>query len=310
MNVAAVNLLLRPVQASDLPQVVQLDQHCFGGLWTIQGYGREVDSPNSDLLALWAVPTDEVNSIQSAIAPFPSSPALHTSNTAAAAADSFDPGSSSDALSDALSDVLKDDLDDLLNDSLDKKLAASAQSPPTASAGFIESRAEKPQNSLDHFSENSPDIALDSALDSALDNLDNSAKNKADLIGIGCLWAILEEAHITLLGIDPRYRRQGLGQLLLYALLASAHQRGLERATLEVRQSNQRAIALYQRFGFRTAGSRKQYYPDGEDALILWRSGLHHAEFAQKLQAWQQEIHAKLQAHGWQDLAQLGTMQR
>ena len=45
------------------------------------------------------------------------------------------------------------------------------------------------------------------------------------------------------------------------------------RFTLEVRQSNGAAIALYERFGFRSAGVRRRYYQDnGEDAIIMWRT--------------------------------------
>ncbi len=62
------------------------------------------------------------------------------------------------------------------------------------------------------------------------------------LLGIGCLWSIMSEAHITLLGINPDYQRQGLGELLLYALLQDAVGRKLERATLEVRTANYPAI--------------------------------------------------------------------
>ncbi len=102
------------------------------------------------------------------------------------------------------------------------------------------------------------------------DNLDT-------LIGFGCFWAILEEAHITILMVHPDYRGQGLGQFLLTSLLKAAVQRQLERATLEVRASNTVALSLYQKFGFKVAGTRKGYYPKtGEDALILWRSGLDH----------------------------------
>lgn len=92
------------------------------------------------------------------------------------------------------------------------------------------------------------------------------------VIGLGCLWAILEEAHITTLAIHPDYHRQHLGQLLLTQLLRLAWGRGLTHATLEVRKSNHRALSLYQKFGFRTAGERKKYYSDGENALILWCS--------------------------------------
>ena len=49
---------------------------------------------------------------------------------------------------------------------------------------------------------------------------------------------------------------------------------GREKAyTLEVRTSNAPAIALYERFGFRSAGTRRRYYHDtGEDAMIMWRA--------------------------------------
>ena len=90
------------------------------------------------------------------------------------------------------------------------------------------------------------------------------------VIGLGCIWAILDEGHITTLAIHPDYHRQRLGQLLLIQQLQQAGQRTHTHATIEVRASNQRALALYQKFGFQTAGRRKRYYKDGEDALILW----------------------------------------
>ncbi len=104
------------------------------------------------------------------------------------------------------------------------------------------------------------------------------------LVGIGCFWSILEEAHITLLAIHPDYQRQGLGRSLLSALLQLARAQGLERATLEVRPSNQAALSLYQKFGFQEAGRRRRYYQDNdEDALILWRSGLQAPDFDRSL---------------------------
>ncbi len=121
------------------------------------------------------------------------------------------------------------------------------------------------------------------------------------IIGCGCFWAILEEAHITLLMIDPHYQGQGLGQLLLYGLLRDAVNRNLERATLEVRVSNQPALCLYQKFGFEVAGQRKGYYKKtGEDALVLWRSGLDYPQFQQQLSLWNQEVNDRLTANHWQ----------
>jgi ribosomal-protein-alanine N-acetyltransferase len=110
------------------------------------------------------------------------------------------------------------------------------------------------------------------------------------IIGIGCLWAILDEAHITLLGIDAPYRRRGLGRWLLIHLLLAAGDRGLTHATLEVRQSNQAALALYESLGFRVAGERRRYYADDESALILWRGDLQNPAFLTELQAQQQQL--------------------
>lgn len=148
---------LRTIDHSLLPQVLELDRICFGRLWTLEGYQREIDSPNSELIA----------------------------------------------------------------------------------------------------------IVLDQTL-----------------MGYACFWAIVDEAHITILAVHPDYQRQGLGKLLLWALLDRAHQRQMKHATLEVRISNDSAISLYEKFQFKVAGQRKHYYPDtGENALILWRGGVHADEF-------------------------------
>jgi [ribosomal protein S18]-alanine N-acetyltransferase len=99
-------------------------------------------------------------------------------------------------------------------------------------------------------------------------------------IGFGCFWSILDEAHITLLGIHPDYQGQGLGQLLLKSMLDRAREIEMARATLEVRASNQGAIHIYQKFGFETVGRRKKYYQDNdEDGIIMWRGGLQHPYF-------------------------------
>jgi [ribosomal protein S18]-alanine N-acetyltransferase len=121
------------------------------------------------------------------------------------------------------------------------------------------------------------------------------------LIGISCGWRILEEMHITLLAVHPDYRRWGLGQILLNGLLWVGCQQNLERVTLEVRESNQAALALYNKFGFQVAGRRRRYYPDtGEDGLILWCGRLNEPEFGQMLRQQQQQIVANLQTRGWQ----------
>lgn len=120
------------------------------------------------------------------------------------------------------------------------------------------------------------------------------------LIGMGCSWRILEEMHITLMAVHPDYRRSGLGQILLIGLLWLGCQHHLERATLEVRESNSVALALYEKFGFQVAGRRRRYYPDtGEDGLILWRGDMETPEFMQMLRQQQQQTIASLEVKGW-----------
>ncbi len=100
------------------------------------------------------------------------------------------------------------------------------------------------------------------------------------LIAYGCVWAIVDEAHITILGTHPEHLRQGHARKVLKELLRRAIAREMSRATLEVKESNQAAIALYQALGFEEAGRRKKYYSDTkEDALILWTGGLQTVKY-------------------------------
>ncbi len=125
------------------------------------------------------------------------------------------------------------------------------------------------------------------------------------LLGMACLWAILEEAHITTLAIDPAHQGKKLGQLLLTELLLHGHRRGLTRATLEVRASNERALNLYQKFSFKEAGQRKRYYSDGENARILWRSGLQNEDFLSQIAEERQRAIAHLSKHYTTDFSTL-----
>lgn len=99
-----------------------------------------------------------------------------------------------------------------------------------------------------------------------------NSQSEEQVIGLACFWAVLEEAHITLLAIHPDFQGQGLGKSLLNYLLAEAENKGLKRATLEVAENNLKALSLYQKLGFKEAGRRKKYYQKtGEDALVLWK---------------------------------------
>jgi [ribosomal protein S18]-alanine N-acetyltransferase len=163
---------------SQIPEILVLDQICWGSLWTAEGYLREIDSPNSSLLTL-----------------------------------------------------------------------------------------------------------------NLFDSESTKCKSKPKIVGIACLWAIADEAHITLLGIAPDYRRQGFGTLLLLALLENAIAQKLGWATLEVNVNNFQAINLYKKFGFEIIGKRKGYYQStGDDALILWLKKVQKPDFQNSLTQWQQSL--------------------
>jgi ribosomal-protein-alanine N-acetyltransferase len=78
--------------------------------------------------------------------------------------------------------------------------------------------------------------------------------------------------HLMNIAVDPERRREGVAAALLRRLFEEADKPG-EQYTLEVRPSNEAAIALYEAYGFKRAGLRKGYYHDNkEDALIMWRT--------------------------------------
>jgi ribosomal-protein-alanine N-acetyltransferase len=206
LQLSTVSLLeLKPIASQMLSAVLELDDLCFGGLWTLEGYQRELDSPNGVLLGLF------------------------------------------------------------LGDS----------------TGGGEQRGRGAEENVNFNSPLRP-------------------YTPAPLLSMGCFWAILDEAHITLLAVHPHYQHQGLGQAMLLALMAEACDRGLERATLEVRASNVPALSLYRKFGFKIAGRRRGYYKDtNEDALILWRGDLQDPQFQTALTSWYQFVGDRLEASGW-----------
>ncbi len=78
--------------------------------------------------------------------------------------------------------------------------------------------------------------------------------------------------HLMNVSVDPTHRRRGIASALLNSLIDRIGD-PTSQLTLEVRPSNEGAIKLYERFGFRSAGVRRRYYQDnGEDALIMWRT--------------------------------------
>jgi [ribosomal protein S18]-alanine N-acetyltransferase len=104
------------------------------------------------------------------------------------------------------------------------------------------------------------------------------------VVGFGGLWVMVDEGHITTFAVDPRWRRRGVGEWILHALLDRAVERHAREATLEVRLSNMPARRLYEKYGFRPVGIRPRYYSDtGEDALIMTTDALASAAMRERL---------------------------
>jgi len=93
------------------------------------------------------------------------------------------------------------------------------------------------------------------------------------LAGYVVAWFVMDEGELANLAVAPEERRQGIGRVLLDAMLVDATSRGTAQVYLEVRESNAAARELYASRGFEEVGRRKQYYrTPSEDALILRRT--------------------------------------
>ena len=100
------------------------------------------------------------------------------------------------------------------------------------------------------------------------------------LIGYCGCWQILEEARITNIAVSPDYRRKHIGEALLTTIIDECYRNMAKYITLEVRVGNKPAIALYEKYGFKSLGVRKGYYQDNnEDALIMWTENIFYDKF-------------------------------
>lgn len=96
-------------------------------------------------------------------------------------------------------------------------------------------------------------------------------EQEEQIIGYCGAWLVIDEAHITNIAILPEFRGQKLGEALLNKMIERSREKGIERMTLEVRESNTVAQSLYKKLGFQNGAIRKNYYSDNqEDAIVMW----------------------------------------
>ncbi|MDR4479087.1 MAG: ribosomal protein S18-alanine N-acetyltransferase [Nitrospira sp.] len=87
--------------------------------------------------------------------------------------------------------------------------------------------------------------------------------------GFFCFWIVFEEVRLMNLAVLARFRRQGVAARLVCTALRTGLERGASRAMLEVRASNQEAVTLYHRLGFRQTATRTRYYVNPEEDAVL-----------------------------------------
>lgn len=95
------------------------------------------------------------------------------------------------------------------------------------------------------------------------------AKINEEIVGFAGIWISIDEAHITNIVTKKSYRKNGIGNLLLNSLINLCNNLKMNSITLEVNESNEPAISLYKKFGFKNLGIRKKYYNNSENAIIM-----------------------------------------
>lgn len=107
-----------------------------------------------------------------------------------------------------------------------------------------------------------------------------------NLIGYIGAWQMFEECHITTLAVALELKRKKIGEALLVNLIEDCLKNEIKYITLEVRVSNTAAISLYEKYGFKSLGTRKGYYQNNnEDALIMWTENIFWDKFKLQYEA-------------------------
>lgn len=117
---------------------------------------------------------------------------------------------------------------------------------------------------------------------------------REDIVGFAGFWIMADEAHITSIAVREIHRRQGIGELLLIALIDLAVKLNVDIITLEVRASNLAAQGLYYNYGFTQVGLRRGYYTqEREDGVLMSAENITSAPFQTRFQQLKQAYSEK-----------------
>jgi [ribosomal protein S18]-alanine N-acetyltransferase len=111
---------------------------------------------------------------------------------------------------------------------------------------------------------------LDHAWSVQLAALEPGPDGRERMVGYLIVWVVHDELHVLNVATHPGHRRRGVARALLEQAATLGRSRACRIATLEVRRSNDPALALYRKIGYREVGLRRRYYvEEGEDAILM-----------------------------------------
>ncbi|MBB6350447.1 ribosomal protein S18-alanine N-acetyltransferase [Nonomuraea muscovyensis] len=92
---------------------------------------------------------------------------------------------------------------------------------------------------------------------------------EGEIVGYAGLAAAADQADVQTIAVLETHQRTGIGGAMLSELMGEARRRGAREVFLEVRSDNPQARAVYEHFGFEEIGTRRRYYDDGTDAIMM-----------------------------------------
>jgi ribosomal-protein-alanine N-acetyltransferase len=120
------------------------------------------------------------------------------------------------------------------------------------------------------------------------------------LIAFCGAWFHVDQLHVVTIAVAPGFQGRGIAQRLLLECFDRAAAAELRNVALEVRPSNARALAIYERFGFRQVGVHRAYYANnGEDALVMLTPDLDTPEQRARLDSIRGELRRRYPSVDW-----------
>jgi ribosomal-protein-alanine N-acetyltransferase len=96
-------------------------------------------------------------------------------------------------------------------------------------------------------------------------------EDEGKIVGYGGIVYASDMADLVNIAVDENYRKRGIGRKMLDTLTSLAEEKGVKKLFFEVRVSNNSALFLYLKSGFTGQYVRPRYYPNGEDAIVMYK---------------------------------------